>query len=209
MLSVLQLHPAAFSLLNAQVSNTCSDAYVLPARHTHLLPALVLCLSPPTCYMLRDVRTDARIASSSCHGMQASFLTPGEKQWLLERNAKRKQHDSADGSMGLGVRQALRDYRTWHLTAMMTTSNVPKCVHEPPVITSCRAYGIMDGLWNVCVPRAVLPSGLCRQGCMGGDVSSQVRWVAAPAPADCLYWADSLHRPNLHMQSQTAACCML
>ena len=54
--------------------------------------------------------------------------------WLVERNARQKQEPS--GSMGVGMKQALLDYRTWHLTAMMTTSNVPKCAPSCPFLAT-------------------------------------------------------------------------
>lgn len=57
--------------------------------------------------------------------LQATFLTPAEKTWLLERNAKRHEAEIPPG-MKESIKTAVADYRTWHLTMMMTTSNIPK-----------------------------------------------------------------------------------
>lgn len=68
---------------------------------------------------------------------QAKFLTPAEQAWLTERHMRQQQR-SADGSMWPGMKKAWQDYRTWHLTLMMLTSNFPKCAPaHPATLPAC------------------------------------------------------------------------
>lgn len=62
--------------------------------------------------------------------LQATFLTSAEQARLAERDARRRAH-GGESTLASQMRQAVLDYRTWHLIAMLTVGNVPKYGLQP------------------------------------------------------------------------------
>ena len=57
--------------------------------------------------------------------MQAYFLAPNERTWLHKRQSEAAAEAAKTGSGTVSL-AAVRDVRTWHLSAISLLSNVPK-----------------------------------------------------------------------------------
>ena len=55
---------------------------------------------------------------------QATFLDPGQAQWLHRRQAAAAEAAQKAGKTS--ARQAVRDARLWHLAAISLVANIPK-----------------------------------------------------------------------------------
>ena len=83
---------------------------------------MLLCTPPPrmaSCLMKFVMKLKAPSAS------QASFLAPSERAWLVKRQ-EAAAGEAARSGAGTVSLAAVKDIRTWHLSAISLLANIPK-----------------------------------------------------------------------------------